>query len=131
MAGPDVDASRGRGGVGEAVPHDSAELHVSGEAVYTDDIIEPRGLLHLAVGLSSCAHGRVRRLDLDAVRGAPGVADVLTADDIPGENNCGPVIHDDPILAPGLVQYAGQAVFQPPFARTSPPFNARLFRVLK
>ena len=111
MAGPDMDASRGRGGVGEAVPHDSAELHVSGEALYIDDIIEPRGLLHIAVGLSSCAHGRVRRLDLEAVRGAPGVVDALTADDIPGDNNCGPVIHDDPILAPGLVQYAGQAVF--------------------
>jgi xanthine dehydrogenase large subunit len=97
--------------VGVAMPHDSAELHVSGTAIYTDDIAEPRELLHLAVGMSQTAHARIRRLDLSAVRSAPGVVAVMTADDIPGENNCGPVVKDDPILAPGLVQYAGQAVF--------------------
>ncbi len=96
---------------GAAIPHDSAELHVSGTAIYTDDIPEPRDLLHLAVGMSQRAHARIRRLDLTSVRGAPGVVAVMTADDIPGENNCGPVVKDDPILAPGLVQYAGQAVF--------------------
>ncbi len=97
--------------VGLALPHDSASLHVSGAATYTDDVPEPQGLLHLAVGLSGKAHARIRRLDLSAVKAAPGVVAVMTADDIPGENNCGPVVKDDPILAPGLVQYAGQAVF--------------------
>jgi xanthine dehydrogenase large subunit len=97
--------------VGRALPHDSAPLHVSGTATYTDDIPEPQGLLHLAVGISGKAHARIRRLDLSAVLAAPGVVAVMTADDIPGENNCGPVVKDDPILAPGLVQYAGQAVF--------------------
>ncbi len=99
------------GGVGQAIPHDSSRLHVAGEALYTDDIPEPRGTLYVAVGMSRCAHARIRSLDLAAVREAPGVIDVVTADDVPGENNCGPVVHDDPILAPGLVQYAGQAVF--------------------
>jgi xanthine dehydrogenase large subunit len=99
------------GGVGQAVPHDSSHLHVSGEALYTDDIAEPRGLLHLAVGMSIKAHANIRKLDLRAVREAPGVVDVMTADDIPGENNCGPVVADDPILTPGIVQYVGQAVF--------------------
>jgi xanthine dehydrogenase large subunit len=99
------------GAVGSAIPHDSAELHVSGEAIYTDDVPEPRDLLHLAVGMSSKAHAHISSIDLSAVRAAPGVIDVMTADDIPGENNCGPVVADDPILAPGLVQYAGQAVF--------------------
>jgi len=99
------------GAVGEAIPHDSAQLHVRGEALYTDDIQEPKGLLHLAVGMSSKAHARILSIDLSAVRDAPGVIDVMTADDIPGENNCGPVIADDPVLAPGLVQYVGQAVF--------------------
>ncbi|MCI0516879.1 MAG: xanthine dehydrogenase molybdopterin binding subunit [Woeseiaceae bacterium] len=97
--------------VGAAIPHDSAELHVSGAAIYTDDIPEPQGLLHIAVGMSETAHARIRQLDLTAVRAAPGVVAVMTAEDIPGENNCGPVVKDDPILAPGLVQYAGQAVF--------------------
>ncbi len=99
------------GAVGLAIPHESSEKHVSGEAIYTDDIPEPKGLLHLAVGMSSKAHARISSVDLGAVRAAPGVIDVMTADDIPGDNNCGPVIADDPVFAPGLVQYAGQAVF--------------------
>ncbi|MGH6913381.1 MAG: xanthine dehydrogenase molybdopterin binding subunit, partial [Geminicoccales bacterium] len=99
------------GGVGQPVPHDSSALHASGEALYTDDIPEPRGTLYVAVGMSAKPHARIRSLDLEAVRAAPGVVDVVTADDIPGENNCGAVVADDPILAPGLVQYVGQAVF--------------------
>jgi len=99
------------GAVGASIPHDSSELHVSGEALYTDDIPQPKNLLHLAVGMSAKAHARIERIELGAVLDAPGVVAVLTADDIAGENNCGPVIDDDPILAPGLVQYAGQAVF--------------------
>jgi len=99
------------GAVGDAIPHDSGHLHVSGEAAYTDDIVEPKRLLHLAVGMSIKPHARVMGLDLKAVSMAPGVVSVITADDIPGHNNCGPVEADDPILAPGLVQYAGQAIF--------------------
>jgi xanthine dehydrogenase large subunit len=99
------------GAVGSAIPHDSAELHVSGEAIYTDDVPEPKGLLHLAVGMSSKAHAQIKSIDLSAVREAPGVIDVMTAEDIPGANNYGPVVADDPVFAPGLVQYAGQSVF--------------------
>lgn len=99
------------GAVGTAIPHDSSRLHVTGEATYTDDVVEPKGLLHVAVGLSTRPHARITRIDLDAVRKAPGVVEVMTANDIPGENNCGPIVADDPILAPGLVQYVGQAVF--------------------
>ena len=99
------------GSVGSAIPHDSAHLHVSGEATYTDDIVEPNGLLHLAVGMSTRPHAVIRSMDLQPVFAAPGVVDVMCADDIPGDNNCGPIVPDDPILAPGLVEYAGQAVF--------------------
>jgi xanthine dehydrogenase large subunit len=91
--------------------HESAALHVLGQAIYTDDIAEPHGMLHAALGLSSTAHARIVALDLTAVRGAPGVVAVYTARDIPGLNDCGPIIHDDPILADGLVQYAGQPLF--------------------
>ena len=97
--------------VGQALPHDSAHLHVTGQAAYTDDLPEPRDLLHVAVGMSAVAHGRVRKLDLNAVQSAPGVAATLTADDIPGENNFGPIVHDDPILAGDTVLYAGHPVF--------------------
>jgi xanthine dehydrogenase large subunit len=97
--------------LGAPLPHESAELHVSGEARYIDDIPEVHGTLHAALGLSRHAHARIVSLDLRRVSEAPGVVAVLCAADIPGENNCGPVLHDDPVLADGTVQYLGQPVF--------------------
>ena len=97
--------------VGQPRPHESAALHVLGQATYTDDIAEVQGTLHAALGLSSKAHARVAAMDLAAVRAAPGVLAVYTAQDIPGTNDCGPIIHDDPILADGLVEYVGQPLF--------------------
>ncbi|MDY0974134.1 xanthine dehydrogenase molybdopterin binding subunit [Massilia sp. CFBP9012] len=97
--------------VGRARKHESAELHVRGQATYTDDIAELAGTLHAALGLSARAHARVKGIDLSAVRASRGVVAVLTATDIPGLNDCGPIIHDDPILADGLVQYVGQPIF--------------------
>ncbi len=97
--------------VGVARPHESAHLHVQGSAPYIDDLPELAGTLHAALGLSPIAHGRVVSMSLDAVRAMPGVVVVLTAEDIPGPNDCGPVMHDDPILADGFVQYVGQPVF--------------------
>ncbi|MFT3758939.1 xanthine dehydrogenase molybdopterin binding subunit [Thauera sp.] len=92
-------------------PHESAHLHVSGEATYVDDIRELAGTAHAALGLSTQAHARIVSLGLDAVRVMPGVIAVLTAADIPGSNDCGPIIHDDPILADGVVHYVGQPIF--------------------
>lgn len=96
-------------GVGRA--HESAALHVSGEATYTDDIVELQGTLHAALGLSKYAHAKILSIDLERVKRAPGVIAVFTASDIPGTNDCGPVFHDDPVLAEGEVQYLGQPVF--------------------
>ncbi len=97
--------------VGAAMPHDSAHLHVTGRASYTDDLPEPRDLLHVAVGMSSVAHAEVGNIDLSDVLAAPGVVDVCIASDISGDNNFGPIIADDPIFATDLVQYVGQPVF--------------------
>ena len=97
--------------VGEAHRHDSAHLHVSGRAIYADDIPLPANALHAAFGLSTIAHGRVTNLNLDAVSKADGVIGIALPSDIPGENNYGSVVHDDPIFADGLVQYAGQPLF--------------------
>ena len=94
-----------------AHPHDSAHLHVSGTARYCDDEPEPADLLHLAFGQSTCAHGAITAIDLSAVRAAPGVVAVFTASDIPGVNDVSPVAGDDPMLAPGIVQFVGQPVF--------------------
>jgi xanthine dehydrogenase large subunit len=97
--------------VGKALPHDSAHLHVSGTASYTDDLPEPRDLLHLAVGMSAKAHARLRGVDLSDALAATNVVDVIVADDIPGENNYGSIVKDDPVFAEEYVHYAGQPVF--------------------
>jgi xanthine dehydrogenase large subunit len=97
--------------VGHSRPHESAHLHVRGAAPYTDDLPEPAGTLHAALGLSPLAHGRLTGIDLERLRQQPGVVAVLTAADIAGENNCGPLLHDDPILAADELRYVGQPVF--------------------
>jgi xanthine dehydrogenase large subunit len=91
--------------------HESAHLHVSGEALYTDDIALPSQTLHAAFGLSPVAHGRIRERELGPVIATPGVFAVVQAGDVPGENNYGAAVHDDPIFADTLVQYAGQPLF--------------------
>jgi xanthine dehydrogenase large subunit len=92
-------------------PHDSAHLHVSGAARYADDLPEPADMLHLAFGQSTEAHARIVGMDLAEVLAADGVVAVYTAADIPGENNVGPVAHDDRLLADGEVIFVGQPVF--------------------
>jgi xanthine dehydrogenase large subunit len=91
--------------------HESAHLHVTGSALYCDDIALPANTLHAAFGLSRIAHGNIRSLDLTPVQSARGVVTVAVPGDIPGENNYGGAVHDDPIFASGLVQYAGQPIF--------------------
>ncbi|MBA5776779.1 xanthine dehydrogenase molybdopterin binding subunit [Stappia sp. F7233] len=93
-------------------PHDSAIKHVTGEATYIDDIREPAGTLHVVPGWHRDAVcGRIKSVDLDAVRAYPGVVAVLTHADIPGKNDCSPSFGDDPVLAEGNIQFHGQAVF--------------------
>ena len=99
------------GAVHEALAHDSAELHVSGEARYVDDLPEPPGTLYAALGMSSETHAEVRTLDLEPVRRAPGVVAVVTASDIPGRNNIGPVLADEPVFATERVEFRGQPLF--------------------
>ena len=93
--------------VGVPTRHDSAVRHVTGCAAYVDDLREPSGTLHLAVGGAPAARGRITRIDLDAVRCAPGVIAVLTAADIPGKNDVSPVMGDDPMFADGAVEFHG------------------------
>jgi xanthine dehydrogenase large subunit len=117
------------GVVHRPLPHDSAELHVAGTATYVDDVPEPPGVLHLAFGHAAEGHANLLSLDLDAVRAAPGVVAVFTAADIPGENNVGPVIHDEPLLAADEILYPGQPLFL--VAATSTGFARRAARLGK
>jgi len=99
---------------GIARPHESAHLHVAGAAPYTDDLPELAGTLHAALGLSPIAHGTLKAMDLDRVRAMPGVVHVFSAKDIPGANECGSLVKDDPILAGeagATLRYVGQPVF--------------------
>jgi xanthine dehydrogenase large subunit len=97
--------------VGVPTRHDSAVRHVAGSALYVDDLREPAGTLHIAVGGAPAARGRITRIDLDAVKSAPGVVAVLTAADIPGRNDVSPVMGDDPMFAERAVEFHGQVVF--------------------
>lgn len=91
-------------------PHDSGPSHVSGVARYTDDmpLADP---VHLAFGLSSSAHAKLVLVNLDAVRAADGVIEVLTAADLPAENDVSPSAHDEPMLAVDTVHFVGQPIF--------------------
>jgi len=102
--------TRIEGGVSAAIPHDSAHKHVSGEAIYTDDIAETPGTLHAYVLMSPRAHARIKSIEVSAAAAAPGVAAVVTAGDIPGKNDVGPIFPNEPILAAGVVEYIGQPV---------------------
>jgi xanthine dehydrogenase large subunit len=97
--------------MGTQVPHESAELHVTGEALYVDDIPSSADLLVGKVVTSPHARARIVSFDLTGARGIPGVHAVLSAKDIPGANQMGPVVHDEPCLAEGDVHFVGQAVF--------------------
>ncbi len=95
----------------EALPHDSAALHAAGEARYVDDLPEPPGTLYAAFGVSTEAFAKVKAIDLEPVRRAPGVVAVVAAADIPGKNNIGPVVADEPVFASDTVQFRGQPLF--------------------
>ncbi len=120
-AGAEARSRESGARVGISVPHESAHLHVAGEADYIDDIAEVSGTLHAALGLSPVARGRVTGMALDKIRALPGVVAVLSSADIPGVNDCGSIVHDDPILVEinpqpdgsvsGEVRYLGQPVF--------------------
>ena len=71
----------------ESTPHDSAIKQVAGRAEYVDDLTEPEGTLHAYLGLVDQGPCRDRLDRPEAVRAAPGVVGVLTAEDVPGEND--------------------------------------------
>jgi xanthine dehydrogenase large subunit len=95
--------------VGLDVPHESAALHVTGAALYTDDLVQrTHGILHAHPVCSTHAHARVRGLRPEPAYNVPGVVRVLTAADVPGVNDAG-VKHDEPLF-PDEVMFHGHAV---------------------
>jgi xanthine dehydrogenase large subunit len=96
------------GKVHSAQRHDSALKHVTGQALYIDDMAEPPGTLHAALVLSPVACGKLRRLDLAQAASMPGVVAVLAAADIPGKNDVAAIGQGEPLFAPERVEFAGQ-----------------------
>ena len=97
-------------GVGRSVKHESADKHVSGEAVYVDDRLKFPNQLHVYARQSDRAHARILRIDTSPCYQFPGVAIAITKDDVPGQLDIGPVVAGDPLLADGKVEYVGQVV---------------------
>jgi len=96
------------GGIGASAIHDSAAKHVSGAAVYIDDMPELPGTLHAAIVKSARPHARIVKIDPAAALAMPGVAGFVSAADIPGANDIAPILSGEPCLAEGVVEYHGQ-----------------------
>jgi xanthine dehydrogenase large subunit len=95
---------------GKALPHESAGGHVTGSALYTDDLIARfPGILHAWPVMAPHAHAKVLSLDASAALRAPGVVAALTGDDVPGEGDSGANRHDEPLF-PSEVLYHRQPV---------------------
>ncbi len=110
-----VEATKARksDGLGMPIIHESAEKHVSGSALYVDDINVSEDMLYAYVGLSEIARGTIKKIDLTHVRSADGVVDVVLLADVPGETDIGPVYPGDPIMVNSgdEVEFHGQVIF--------------------
>lgn len=95
---------------GQAMRHDSALKHATGEARFLDDMAEPAGLLHAALVLSPVAHGKLEALHVSAAAAMPGVVRIITPVDIPGENDIAPIGTGEVMLAEEVVEHHGQAL---------------------
>ena len=96
--------------LGTSLSHESAHLHVSGEARYVDDFPQVPGLLHAQIVSSPVAAGTLKAADTSIAKSVPGVVDVLLADEIPGANDASPVFHDEPFLAANELHSFGQSI---------------------
>ncbi len=90
--------------------HYDAELHVRGNSQYVDDVPAPAGLLHAAIFASPIARGKLSGIDASVAGTMPGVIAILTAQDIPGENQIGAIIQDEVLLAVDEVDYIGHPI---------------------
>jgi xanthine dehydrogenase large subunit len=96
--------------LGAPLPHESAWAHVTGEAVFLDDIPPVRGELFVDFVGSPVARGRITGVDTSGAREVEGVVAVLTADDVPGARTFGPVFDDEAVLARDECHHVGQPV---------------------
>lgn len=84
--------------------------HVTGKSIYVDDIPTMAGTLFGTVVGSSIAHGKIKSIDYSKALEFEGVHDILTYQDIPGKNQIGGIIHDEPLFAEDEVHFQGQPI---------------------
>ncbi|UJR85332.1 xanthine dehydrogenase molybdopterin binding subunit [Sandaracinus amylolyticus] len=96
---PKHTAPPGARAVGASIPHESATAHVTGAALYTDDLAtRMHGVLHAWPVMAPHAHAWLERLDVVPAYDVSGVVKVLTAADVPGENDTGANRRDEPLF---------------------------------
>ena len=98
------------GGAHAKVKHDSAVRHVTGEALFIDDIPALPGTLEAVFFTSPHPHAKITSINISNALNDRGVHAVMTAKDIPGVNDIAPVFKDEPILARDIVEYVGQPI---------------------
>jgi xanthine dehydrogenase large subunit len=91
-------------------PHESAHKHVTGEAIYVDDVAQSQTLLEVWPVCSPYAHAKILRRDASVALAMSGISAVLLAEDVPGLNDVGAVRHDEILLADAEVFYHGHIV---------------------
>ncbi len=87
-----------------------AKGHVTGRSVYLDDIPEQKGTLHAVALGSDIAFGKINKLDISKAASFQGIEYIFTAKDIPGENQVGGIIPDEPLFAEEEVHFRGQPI---------------------
>lgn len=96
--------------VGKHKPHESAELHVTGKAIYTDEQRPPLGMLSVYPVIAPHAKAKILSIDTSKAAEVEGFVTVLTAEDVPGRNNTGVIVQDEVLFPTEEISYWGQAV---------------------
>jgi len=104
-----LDEDKADSFVGASTRRLDAPAKVTGAIKYAADLWMPN-MLHLQVLRSPHPHARIRGIDASAAKAMPGVECVITSDDVPGVDNFGVFIEDQPVMARGVVRYVGEAV---------------------
>jgi len=84
--------------------------HVRGESLYVDDVNIRQGTFHAVVFDSPKAHGKIKNIDYSKAEALEGVARIFTYKDIPGENEIGGIIRDEPLFAEDEVHFWGMPI---------------------
>jgi CO/xanthine dehydrogenase Mo-binding subunit len=92
--------------VGQSVTRYDGMAHVTGETRFVDDVVVP-GTLTVKAFRSPVIKGKIKNLDTSAAERIPGVAGVITADDVPC--NAFGLVPDQPVLVgEGGIRFRGE-----------------------